>query len=316
MDTTDISVDKARIDELEQTIAMLRKELEQHAPYLDNIHAHVLAAVDSDAYKKAESRVKKASERHAELFAAHARIVEEAKADDGSGGFNKAAWDKSLEQEKELWDDLRDAGRECTAAAHARKAARAEADEKIHKIIAPADPIGSELNIDLRPSHQAHVEELLTGLKWMQKVMSAKHGRHLVACDAPDAALQTGGRAYANGMQIALNHDDRAWVTVHELGHTIEHANANRLGNKSQAFLIDRVKSHPVEFLGAGHEPEEVATKDGFQEAYTGKYYPRSGGSTEVFSMGIQHMYQDPLKFALSDPDHFKYTLAIMHGLL
>jgi hypothetical protein len=33
-----------------------------------------------------------------------------------------------------------------------------------------------------------------------------------------------------------------------------------------------------------------------------------------VLSMGLQHLYEDPIGFYEKSPEHFKYTLAAIHG--
>jgi hypothetical protein len=102
---------------------------------------------------------------------------------------------------------------------------------------------------------------------------------------------------------------------IHEMGHAIEHANEDTLGKKSKAFLAAKTTDQPVEHLGGFFNDFEVATKNGFQNAYTGKYYAGEG-STEVLSMGLQHLYEDAIGFAKESPEHFNYTVAMMQGLI
>lgn len=102
-------------------------------------------------------------------------------------------------------------------------------------------------------------------------------------------------------------------VFVHELGHAIDYH--TDIGNKTKAFESQAVQKENVKWIGGGCKVDEVGSQDGFMDAYTGKHYPRPK-SSEVLSMGLQHLYEDWVKFATEAPDHFNYTVAAIRGLL
>lgn len=125
------------------------------------------------------------------------------------------------------------------------------------------------------------------------------------------------------------------WATpttlAHEVGHLIEYSNAtlattvipflyNRVGKPGEkAVALAELEPH------SGFEGYESTIRDNFESAYTGKIYsyasnsrnPVSGytlkdlmisggiSASEIVSMGIQHMYEDPIKFAERDPEFF-----------
>lgn len=132
-------------------------------------------------------------------------------------------------------------------------------------------------------------------------------------------AIKPGDKDYSSrsyhlgGVVYLAPHADTATV-IHEIGHAIEYANDNKIGKRSNEFLAAKTFDEEVKHLGKGYEKYEVATQNGFKNAYTGKYY--SGSATEILSMGLQHMYEDPVGFAEQSPDHFNYTAAVMQGLI
>ena len=45
---------------------------------------------------------------------------------------------------------------------------------------------------------------------------------------------------------------------------------------------------------------------------YVGKTY--ANNSTEVFSMGMEQLYKDPISFAEDDPEYFKFIVGVLRG--
>jgi hypothetical protein len=135
--------------------------------------------------------------------------------------------------------------------------------------------------------------------------------------------LDSGQRSFARHDEIYLwEHADTA-TAVHELGHVIEHT--TDIGKASKAYLNDRARrsleyGRKIDGLrdtqkSQGYEPDEVAADADFINPYSAKYY-RAAQSTEILSMGLQHLYEDPIGFAEKDPDHFNYTILAITGRL
>lgn len=139
--------------------------------------------------------------------------------------------------------------------------------------------------------------------------------------------LDKGKRAFSReGVGVSLAPGDEIGTFVHEIGHQIE----DQLGptqRRANDFIEMRIKKAgtPDEklievFPYSNYDDHEVGNLDGFREAfgnngyYVGKRYAR--GSTEVISMGLEEMYNNPTAFASADPEYFKFLLAIMRDIL
>jgi hypothetical protein len=99
---------------------------------------------------------------------------------------------------------------------------------------------------------------------------------------------------------------------VHELGHMAENYNP-RLLNRSIEWRNSRTKGENLKQLADvtgnhGYDSREKTKADKFFDAYIGKDY--GNRASEVFSMGIERMYKDPLGFAEQDPDMFDFIYA------
>jgi hypothetical protein len=55
----------------------------------------------------------------------------------------------------------------------------------------------------------------------------------------------------------------------------------------------------------------ETTKPDKFFSPYCGKDYPEG---TEIFSMGVQAVVQDPVNFRKLDPEYFNFIVGLMRG--
>lgn len=153
--------------------------------------------------------------------------------------------------------------------------------------------------------------------------------------------------------KIFINPDDDAGTVIHEFGHFIEHSN-QLIGQASQNFKTyrrhkeieaeEKLKTHdsdgvvshtpqskklaaqelyihkPLSELtgNQGYKEHELSFKDHWLHPYMGKFYPPSGGrvgATEILSMGLQFLYEDPIDLAQRDPEMFNFVInAIQQG--
>ena len=114
-------------------------------------------------------------------------------------------------------------------------------------------------------------------------------------------------------------------VIVHELGHWLEYMSPS-IHKRVTAFLKRRAGQEIPSKLATltnntRFRKEEVAVKDQFRTPYIGKYYTTKPDepvnwddvyASEVVSMGVQYMYENPLEFALTDPDMFDFIYDIL----
>jgi hypothetical protein len=111
-------------------------------------------------------------------------------------------------------------------------------------------------------------------------------------------------------------------VLVHEFGHALEEHvpglkdaaiafRERRIGTEKPIDLSRRMGLSPGE---EGYEDEFTKTF-GDRAAYVGKIYRDDAGhisSTEIVSMGLEQMHNDPVHFAKADPDYFNFLLGAL----
>jgi SPP1 gp7 family putative phage head morphogenesis protein len=124
--------------------------------------------------------------------------------------------------------------------------------------------------------------------------------------------------AYDN--TVAMDKQSGRSVVIHELGHWLEENN-QQAHDAALAFLDRRTageanvrldKLFPSNSLLSGYGPLEVTKPDQFIHPYVGKDYNRR--ATEVISMGLEKMWEDPAYFAEKDKDHFGFIWELVRG--
>jgi hypothetical protein len=116
---------------------------------------------------------------------------------------------------------------------------------------------------------------------------------------------------------IVLTKDSPPNSYVHELGHHIECSHPDILKMTSE-FYNRRTRGNPVLKLNSicstsQYGEDEEGKDDKFIDKYTGKIYP--DGTTEILSMGLEHMYYSPMEFRSKDPEHFELIINILNML-
>lgn len=132
------------------------------------------------------------------------------------------------------------------------------------------------------------------------------------------------GRRY-----IQVAEGESVGLIVHEYGHLTDYQMETMgvVNNaRAQEFLKYRVgDEQPVDMNAkfGGGNPGEMGRKDKFDSVYdeyeayyVGKDNNTGGRSSEVYTMGVQLMYNDPVKFAKDDPEYFKFVAGMMDGSL
>ena len=165
-----------------------------------------------------------------------------------------------------------------------------------------------------------------------------EHDRKATAqYERADAALTKAKREADKLMaRFGPNHEDSKAATrkvqaaqqkadsvVHELGHEIEDqpgvkeataAFLKRRCGKEKATRIRDVYPDDVEIPQSirGRKDEFDRYFEGTDAYYVGRKY--KGGSTEIISMGLQAVYNDPAGLAKADPDYFDFIVDILAG--
>ena len=128
-------------------------------------------------------------------------------------------------------------------------------------------------------------------------------------------AKGSGERANASNNIITISSKDSLGVYIHESMHWLEEANPKMLAN-SMAFLEYRTKGETAEKLSKltgikEYKSIEKAKADKFFNAYCGKVYD---DATEIMSMGIQRLFEEPKKFLEEDKEYFDFVIANLQG--
>lgn len=122
--------------------------------------------------------------------------------------------------------------------------------------------------------------------------------------------------------RLVVSGDDSPGVVAHEMAHALEDQHPG-IGKASREFLAHRVKDEPLTKMSVAtgnkeYGDYEMGRKDDFEKTfgsnayYVGKQYQH--GQTEILSMGVEKLYRDPITFAKSDPEYFKFVIGVLHG--
>ena len=103
---------------------------------------------------------------------------------------------------------------------------------------------------------------------------------------------------------------------LHEMGHWIEDCNPE-VKNICKEFLSKRTKGEKPQKLNvlspnSGYQDDEYTLKDNFSNPYCGKIYP--DGGSEILSMGIQMLAENPTSFYRNDPEYFGLIVSILRN--
>jgi hypothetical protein len=148
----------------------------------------------------------------------------------------------------------------------------------------------------------------------------------VVKNDPDDRAHYQGKAHRADYPVVRTEEHDWENVSVHELGHHVENELPG-VQDAAREFLAHRVGNEPLtklseKFPDSKFKDYEVGRKDDFEKLfgkdssdayYAGKPYPGQK-DTEIISMGIEKLHQDPTGFATKDPEYFKFMVGILKG--
>jgi hypothetical protein len=168
--------------------------------------------------------------------------------------------------------------------------------------------------------------------EWLEKMVASEV--------ISDRQLNYNGKKVARGSQSGeqynLSPGSGVEYHVHEAAHWLEEYSADvhsqavaflRYRNKGETYLRMSAARNRAKKLrdqgtlktssglwSGGFKAHEIAAVDRWRDPYAGKKYGAEYYATEVLSMGLQWMYDDPVAFAEEDPEHFNFTLAMIAG--
>jgi hypothetical protein len=168
--------------------------------------------------------------------------------------------------------------------------------------------------------------------EWLEKMVASEV--------ISDRQLNYNGKKVARGSQSGeqynLSPGSGVEYHVHEAAHWLEEYNDSihsqavaflRYRNKGETYLRMSAARNRAKKLrdqgvlktssglwSGGFKAHEIAAVDRWRDPYAGKKYGAEYYATEVLSMGLQWMYDNPVAFAEEDPEHFNFTLAMIAG--
>lgn len=139
---------------------------------------------------------------------------------------------------------------------------------------------------------------------------------------------QTGSvRASQSGQNINLHNNERIGTIIHETAHQLEENNPKMLMN-SLAFAKARTEGEKQKALNkfsSGYKRDEYCKPDKFFDPYCGKLYTLTKGKnrsfvdgtgSEIMSMGLQRIFEDPIRFVKEDREYFDFVISNLRGEL
>jgi hypothetical protein len=194
------------------------------------------------------------------------------------------------------------------AAKAARNRARELAAETVRSFVS-----GGNYQPDIKrgPSIKGYAKDELDAAEtWLREFISAE----TVAAAGVDIYALPGvvrSAYFPSVHNIKMSPAAERGIYVHEIVHAIE--------NKNQ-FIVDAAlkfyrrrtqgfSQEPLRNYGAAYDTDEMTIVDHFKHPYIGK-----SDAEEILSMGVQMMYEDPIRFATEDPDYFAFIYDTFRG--
>jgi hypothetical protein len=155
-------------------------------------------------------------------------------------------------------------------------------------------------------------------MSWVEALLALTNGAAGGELTVKKAAGQEGyGRSFYDEQEKAIYlRPNPTMATVwHELGHWLEHTvpGALEASHEFYRYRTSESKTKPISALTPdkpGHNPWEKAKAGRFIEPYVGKTY--RVGSTEITSMGLEYLVEDPARLYFKDREHFYFTLGML----
>jgi hypothetical protein len=155
-----------------------------------------------------------------------------------------------------------------------------------------------------------------SAIDWISRVIGRPSEEECVIAKGPTSRSFFMGAAKA----IILAEGAGELSVIHEYGHfiesqrpTVQHACVEFLRRRYERSRQPGSRELRTlnELSGTSFfEEGEVAFKDDFRNPYVGKVYKH--GRTEVFSMGLEYLADNPLRFRKEDPEHYYLTLGLI----
>lgn len=115
--------------------------------------------------------------------------------------------------------------------------------------------------------------------------------------------------------RVYIREGDPPETAVHEIAHALEHWKPSAFKPRLMAFWQERTQGQEMQV----YKGKMAFVRDHFAHWYMGRLYPRprggeDEGGLELFSMGLELLYSDPVGLARNDPEFFDLMLDLLQG--
>lgn len=268
-------------------------------------HVRRQLAANNDVLETIRQRFVKEVDDEQQLFTA--REDARKRLEDAQAGRLGKKSKKEIEDLKTACNKTRDDLRNWKDDKWTRAVAKIATPSKANVVVSGTDKLDSKI-----------IKEAQVAAKKLSQVLSTEHGATANIGVGDCVVERNSKRAFyspGTGKYFAAA-DDWYDTHLHEMGHWIEENGNRKVEELCKGFL-----HHRGGLEKAAHIPRqdaaEVGIADEFGKAfgsskmYCGKYYQTG---TELLSMGLQKLATNPVDFAVSDPEFFKFIVGIIRG--
>ncbi len=175
------------------------------------------------------------------------------------------------------------------------------------------------------PMSENNVRAVKDGLGWLDGIVAkGAGGEDFPPVDFGEDEADPRPFYRPSEHRVNMGKSQSASVAIHETGHAVETRMPGCLGAALQ-FVEHRCRGEkPIKMAdkyGDAYAAGETGRKDHFDRAldehhayYVGKDY--GGAGSEVLSMGLEALYDDPEGFARKDPEYCAFVVGILDGSL
>lgn len=202
---------------------------------------------------------------------------------------------------------------------------RSEALEKLRRDVLYQPIPAQNIEVQFPTGGKLSKEGKAEWLKGIEGFFRLIGSGHIDGAKVGVVKLRAESRAYYINSKIHVTDGGfygRSATVVHEMGHWLEEL-SSKAAKARQAYLAQRTAGEPVQklstlFPGHGYRSNEVAKPDRFLKPYAGKQYGPDGELTtngrlsEMISMHVEWLYDDPLKLARDDPEGFRWIYNLL----
>jgi len=252
-----------------------------------------LVEVESGAYKKANEDYQSANKAKKEAFQAYMNTPLKAEEDE----LAYRQFQNAKAEELRLFAEYQ------KAVETAREAVSIPQQER-GLMTTGADPYRLSIEKNVKDGYE--IVQRYTNKDYLVKIN--------IDLNSDDRALHRGGTIY-------IKKTTDASVVAHEVTHATEQQNISLL-RMARDFLLKRANGEKAQKLSKltgnkRYEAHEIAYKDKWVDrggdAYSGKDY--GDRATEILTMGIERLHEDPVKFYRSDPEYFEFVVKTLQNI-